>query len=330
MARFMPGLDLARRFYEDWAAPRLRGVPHAAALIGDGSEVLGFDTPISTDHDWGARVLVLTAPGAPVPALDAPPATFLGWPAPGIEWSTLEAWTADALALAPGAPLGWRDWLAIPEPKLLGATAGAVFHDDLGELTALRQRLAYHPDDVWLYRLACQWGRIAEERAFVGRAGEAGDDLGSRIIAARLARDIMGLGFLVERTYAPYAKWFGSAFRRLACAEAMAPGLSRSLAARDWQTREAGLADAAMAVAGIHLARGLPGRFTPHVGRYFDRPFQVINADEIGDAIRREIHNRALRARPLIGGVDQFSDSTLVLAYPARARAVTGAAQRLR
>jgi hypothetical protein len=51
MAPFTPGLELARRFYEDWAAPRLEGIAHAAALIGDGSEVLGFDTPMSADHD---------------------------------------------------------------------------------------------------------------------------------------------------------------------------------------------------------------------------------------------------------------------------------------
>jgi len=40
MANFIPGLELARRFYQGWAAPRLEGTVHAAALIGDGSEVL--------------------------------------------------------------------------------------------------------------------------------------------------------------------------------------------------------------------------------------------------------------------------------------------------
>ncbi len=322
MAPFTPGLELARRFYEDWAAPRLEGLAHAAALIGDGSEVLGFDTPMSADHDWGARVLVFTATGAPPPAIEPPPAAFHGWPAPGVEWTTLEAWAAASLALSFAQPMTWRDWLAIPEPRLLGAVAGAVFHDGPGDLTALRNRLAYYPDDVWLYRLACQWGRIAEERAFVGRAGEVGDDLGSRIIAARLARDIMGLGFLIERTYAPYAKWFGSAFQRLACADALAPGLSRALSAEDWRIREAGLAEAAMAAAELHLAQGLPGRFTPRVGGYHERPFQVINADKIAEAIRAEIGDDALRGRPLIGGVDQFSDSTPILAHARRARAV--------
>ncbi|MBS0410108.1 MAG: DUF4037 domain-containing protein [Proteobacteria bacterium] len=326
MATFVPGLELARRFYEDWAAPRLAGAPHAAALIGDGSEVLGFDTPMSTDHDWGARVLVFLDPGASPPALEPAPRTFLGWPAPGIAFTSLGAWARETLAAGPEGPVSWRDWLAIPEQRLLAATAGAVFADPSGELTALRARLAWYPDDVWLYRLACQWGRIAEERAFVGRAGERGDDLGSRIIAARLARDIMGLGFLVERAYAPYAKWFGTAFARLPCADVLTPPLARALAADDWPEREAGLAEAAMAAAALHAARGVPGRLEARVGPYFTRPFQVINADEIAGAIRAEIADPELRARPLVGNVDQVSDSTLVLAYPARAGAVGRAA----
>ncbi|TBG07147.1 DUF4037 domain-containing protein [Rhizobium leguminosarum] len=47
------------------------------------------------------------------------------------------------------------------------------------------------------------WNRIAEERAYVGRAGDVGDELGSRIIAARMVGNIMRLAMLIERRYAP-------------------------------------------------------------------------------------------------------------------------------
>ena len=54
MSGFVPGLELCRNFYEEVVAPAV-GVPHGAALLGSGSDVLGFDTERSTDHDWGPR-----------------------------------------------------------------------------------------------------------------------------------------------------------------------------------------------------------------------------------------------------------------------------------
>jgi hypothetical protein len=108
----------------------------------------------------------------------------------------------------------------------LTATAGKVFHDGLGELTAARARLAYYPQAVWLYLLAAQWTRIGQEEAFMGRCGDAGDDLGSAIVAARLVRDLIRLCLLMERTYAPYIKWLGTAFGRLRSGQDVAPVLT--------------------------------------------------------------------------------------------------------
>ncbi|PYS82501.1 MAG: hypothetical protein DMF67_12580 [Acidobacteria bacterium] len=57
MADFIPGIELSRLFFFeavkpvlDAEFPRLR---YGAALIGTGSEVLGFDTEMSADHHWG-------------------------------------------------------------------------------------------------------------------------------------------------------------------------------------------------------------------------------------------------------------------------------------
>ena len=59
---FVPGLRLAGEFYAEAVRPLLEaefpGLGYAAALIGPGSEVLGFDTERSADHDWGPRLLV--------------------------------------------------------------------------------------------------------------------------------------------------------------------------------------------------------------------------------------------------------------------------------
>ena len=56
--KFIPGLELARRFYWEAVRPILDadfpGLRHSAALIGAGSEVLGFDTPMSVRPSLGA------------------------------------------------------------------------------------------------------------------------------------------------------------------------------------------------------------------------------------------------------------------------------------
>src|SRR6476660_2149747 len=66
MPKFIPGLKLCALFYQkeirpilEKEFPRLR---YSAALIGWGSEVLGFDTPLSRDHHWGPRVLLFLSP----------------------------------------------------------------------------------------------------------------------------------------------------------------------------------------------------------------------------------------------------------------------------
>src|SRR5688500_20274327 len=62
MPKFIPGLKLCRLFYEQEVTPILnKNFPrlrNSAAIIGWGSEVLGFDTPISRDHHWGPRLLL--------------------------------------------------------------------------------------------------------------------------------------------------------------------------------------------------------------------------------------------------------------------------------
>ena len=146
--------------------------------------------------------------------------------------------------------------------------AGEVFHDDTGELTAVRSELAWYPDDLWLWLLACQWQRIGEEEAFVGRTLEVGDALGSSIVESRLARDLMRLCFLIERKHAPYSKWLGTAFAELDAAPEVGPLL------------ESGdVVAAAEAVARRHNALGVTAEVDPTRRAFYGRPFDVIFAE---------------------------------------------------
>lgn len=62
MPDFIPGLALCEQFYREAVLPILDrhfpGLSYAAALVGSGSEILGYDTPMSTDHHWGPRLLL--------------------------------------------------------------------------------------------------------------------------------------------------------------------------------------------------------------------------------------------------------------------------------
>jgi hypothetical protein len=348
----MQGIELSRRFYTElvrpWLSRTAPGLQHAAALVGYGSELLGFDDELSRDHNWGPRVHLLVersvfdqrASELVAEFSRAVPTHFLGEPigwrsrphppaneseavgatGHGLEIHTLEATLQRLLGVRDVDRLGAMQWLAFPEQRLLAFTGGAVFHDDSGLLTKARSALAYFPDDIWLYKIACQWRRIAEEQAFVGRAGQVGDDLGSRVIAGRLVRDVMRMAFLLSRRYAPYSKWFGSAFASLPIAEALSPLLKDALLAEEWQHRGNALAAAYLALASQQLAAGIGDSFQPLLGPYYDRPFTTINADDLVAATLNAIQDPVIKALPVLGSLDQVTDLTPVLEDPVAAQ----------
>ncbi|MEU6153266.1 DUF4037 domain-containing protein [Actinosynnema sp. NPDC047251] len=340
---FVSGVELSGRLYHEAVRPLLSrhfpGLTHTAALIGPGSEVLGFDTARSTDHDWGPRLQLFLRPddlaehGAAISDVLAErlPTGIAGYstnlvpigdhgtrhlrPARGpiqhgVVVTEPGAWLTGHLGFDPRHGITTLDWLATPAQALAELTAGQVFHDGLDQLHPVRRRLAWYPDDVWRYLLACQWQRISQEEPFVGRCGDVGDDLGSAIVTARLARDLIRLCLLLNQVYPPYGKWLGSAFARLPCAERLAPVLTAAVAATDWHDREHHLATAYEAVAALHNETGLTEPVDARTRPFHDRPYRVLHAERFTAALITTIHDPTLRHLPLTGAIDQFVDST--------------------
>ncbi|WP_436533695.1 DUF4037 domain-containing protein [Actinoplanes sp. HUAS TT8] len=329
MPDFRPGVELARRFYLEAVRPLLGDRPHSAARIGPGSDVLGFDTERSIDHDWGPRVdLFLDDPGDLGEELRHKlPKRFLGWSThfapPGarvrsmadtdgpvdhyVTIAPLDAWLRARIGDDP-------DWPAIPWQRLAEITGGAVFHDPDGELTRIRERFAWYPTDVWTYVLGCQWARIGQEESFVGRTAELGDDTGSRVVAARLARDLARLFLLQQRRWPPYGKWLLTAIK----SDPAANHLARALSAGNADLRSAALADASEEAARRQNALGLCPPLQTHRRPFFDRGYPVIGAGRFAEAL--------LDGRAPIGSIDQISDSTDVLERPEICIAVSSAA----
>jgi len=345
MAReFVPGVELARGYYHDIVRPileaRFPGVEHSAALLGTGSEVLGFDTEMSTDHSWGPRLVLFLDEhdiarhrGEMLERLASElPETYRGWatrfppvddapPSQRVQVVVVAEWFEQNLGFDPLDGVSVFDWVSTPTQLLLAATSGEVFHDGLGTLGLRRRALAWYPHDVWLYVIGCQWRRVWQEEPFVGRTGEVGDDLGSRLVAGRVARDLMRLCFLLERRYPPYAKWFGSAFNRLDCAGMVGPRLSRALTATSWQRREAELGAAAEQVGNLHNRLGITKPVESSLRPFYSRPFLVLDSNRFAEAAFEAIADPEVAALPRnVGAIDQWVDSTDVLSALPRPR----------
>ncbi|MCP4422017.1 MAG: DUF4037 domain-containing protein, partial [Chloroflexi bacterium] len=307
---FIKGLDLCEQFFQEAIRPFLNNhfpnLRYAAGRLGDGSDVLGFDTPQSRDHDWGPRATLFLAEAdlANVsPAINEMlrqelPLTFNGYPTHYgrntdgtyglqftkvkpithlIKMTTAVRFTQEHLALDATKSLQPADWLRIPSQKLATIRYGRLFYDPLGEMTAVRQQLHFYPHDVWLYLLAGQWKRLAQEEPLVGRTGDVGDDLGSRIIAARQIHNMMRLAFLMEKAYAPYCKWFGTGFANLTCAPKLMPIFERVWQANSWQPRETAVNEAHLFMARWHNELKLTDPLPAKVSIFHERPYRVIN-----------------------------------------------------
>jgi hypothetical protein len=359
---FITGLDLSESFYNEAVQPILlqefSGLLYAAALTGSGSEVLGFDTEMSRDHHWGPRVMLFVSEvdiakyksSVTQTLSERLPRRFRGFPtsytAPNpddngvqlldyreegsinhrVSMTPIRDFFMDYLGFDINHEITPVDWLTFPDQKLLSITAGRVFHDEAG-LKDVLNRFAYYPHDVWLYLLAAGWARIEQEEHLMGRAGSVGDEIGSAIIASRLVRDLMRLCFLMEKRYAPYPKWFGTAFRRLASAGKLEPVLARVLSAEDWQAREKYLMEAYEYVANLHNQLAITEPMPTTASQFFGRPFFVISKGVFSKAISAEISDRSVREianKPLIGSIDQLSDSTDLQSDPIWRAALRG------
>jgi hypothetical protein len=344
---FIPGIKLNEFFYNEAIRPILDeyfpSLPYSASLAGYGSDVLGYDNPVSVDHDWGPRLqLFLTLEDYEAYREEIHkclcehlPPEFRGFSVNfskpdlsdggtiamepvnhgpvnhNIKIFTLKSFFKTYLGVDPFEEISPVTWLTFTEQSLLEVTGGKVYHDGLGELNKLRDKFSCYPEDIWLYKMACQWQRISQEEPFMGRCGDAGDEAGSHIIAARLVRDMMKLCFIMEKKYAPYNKWFGSAFKKLKIAEKLLPVLNNILKGPGWQEREKYLCEAFVIIGEMHNDPGITEHIEVKISNFFERPYRVVNAGRFAESIKKAIkHEEVRNIKFPIGSVDQFIDCT--------------------
>jgi len=351
---FLPGLDLSEAFYKEAVKPfmdqHFPDLVYSAVRIGHGSDVLGYDTAQSMDHDWGPKLQIFLKEsdyssvredldeklrhhlpyevrGFPTNFTDNEDGTSGMSPTNsgpvnhGVAIDTVGGFFIGYLGFNPTENLRIIDWLVLPQQMLLSISNGRVFHDGLGKMESIVEKLEYYPHDLWLYLLSNQWRRISQEIAFMGRCGQVGDELGSRIVAARIISDIMRLCFLMERQYAPYIKWFGSAFSKLKSAKTLTPLFNKVMDADTWQERQNHLTKVYEFIAKLHNDLGITDSLSTEVSQFYNRPFVIIRADKFADAINEKIEDEEVKQLPkYLGGIDQYVDSTEVLSYTEKFR----------
>ena len=351
---FLPGLDLSEAFYKEAVKPFMDeyypDLVYSAVRIGHGSDVLGYDTAQSMDHDWGPKLQIFLKDSDYNSAKEEMdeklrqnlPREIRGFPTNftkhengssgmkpidsgpvnhGVTIDTVGGFFIGYLGFNPTENLRIIDWLVLPQQMLLSIANGRVFHDGLKKMKAIVTKLEYYPHDLWLYLLSNQWRRISQEVAFMGRCGQVGDELGSRIVASRIVSDIMRLCFLMERQYAPYIKWFGTAFSKLKSAKDLTPIFNEIMDSNTWQERQKHLTKSYEYIAKMHNDLGITDSLTTKMSQFYNRPFLIIRADKFADAIHDKIEDEEVKQLPkYLGGINQYVDSTEVLSYTEKFR----------
>lgn len=229
----MNGISLSEAFFHDCVAPLATKMhpwaldAFSAAILGDGSEVLGYDDEISRDHNFSPRVLLFledethdrVGPALLNDLRQALPASYRGH---ALLWTEYRR----ALDVVPlqrffcqyidlhELPRTAVEWLRCDEQRLLELTAGKVFHDPGERLSELRRRLHFYPPEVRLFLLRLAFVRLSE-CAGAERCIQRGDRLALHAYTAYFTLFAIKAAHLIERRYCPYHKWMARSLLEL-------------------------------------------------------------------------------------------------------------------
>ena len=234
----MNGLDLSRSYFEMYGRPMLEEqfpevLPFlAAGLFGAGSECFGFDDDVSRDHDFEPGFCLFLPDEDVVDRKTAfqlerayakLPKEFEGFsrallqPVGGARHGVFR--TSEFFLERIGSPDGQltaEQWLTVPDQALAEATNGALFFDDRGDVTAVREALASFPEDIRRKKLAGHLLLMGQAGQYnYGRCLAHGEPAAAQLAVGEFVRSALAVIFLLNNTYQPYYKWAFRALRDL-------------------------------------------------------------------------------------------------------------------
>ena len=233
----MNGIEISRRFFEEYGMPMLSGFPDvrnlvSAALTGSGSECYGYDDDLSRDHDFEPG-FCLFLPGEETVdrrtafllerAYAKLPQSFLGLqrsrmnPVGGNRHGVLRiADYYEQLLGSSDGTVSWQQWLSLPSYRLAEAVNGEVFYDPSGALTAVRERIRNCPEDILRKKLAGSLAVMTQAGPYnFSRCLQHGEPAAAQLAAHLFVQQTLQAVFLLNGRYCPFYKWAFRALRDL-------------------------------------------------------------------------------------------------------------------
>ena len=207
------GLELGRELAHQVAQDIELNLPDLApymclALVGTGSECLGFDDVISEDHDFTKRCQLFLPADIYETNKEHLQSYFKNY-AYGIVQVECISEFYRRYTLYPEGPQCEKEFRRVPQDLLCTATNGEVFLDNFGSFTHIRQRLlAYYPEDIRLRKIAYELNQLAQSGQYnLPRMLQRGDTIAASLALHQFVHHYMLLVHLFNKSYAPFYKW---------------------------------------------------------------------------------------------------------------------------
>lgn len=218
------GMTICRKYYETYGKKMLEGYSDyrqyiAVGLFGMGSECLGYDDEISQDHDYGPGFCIIIPDdlyskiGKDLQdAYDSLPEEFMGLKRiPSAHGNhRVGVFTISEMfnQFINQIPTTLEEWLYTSEDGLLSCTNGKIFEDNLGEVTRLRKKLRYFPEDIRIKKLARSVAKMAQSGQYnYGRCMSRGNVVGASLALNEFVDQTLSTIYLLNKKYKPYYKW---------------------------------------------------------------------------------------------------------------------------
>lgn len=226
----MKGLELSKEYYLTYGKEMLEGsfkdyLPFiSVGLLGNGSEVLGFDDEVSTDHDFepgfcifipGEDIIDRTTAFKMERAYAKLPEEFMGYkkqkisPVGGARHGVIriDEFLTNKLGSADGK-MSMYQWLTIPTQYLCEVTKGEIFHEGNNRLSEIRDGLMVMPKDIRLKRLAGHLLLMSQSGQYnYKRMVDHGELAAASMCVHEFVKNTLAAIYFLNNEYMPYYKW---------------------------------------------------------------------------------------------------------------------------